>query len=47
MNKDKTIQLLKSIKNVSSKEIEIITLGTSGTIKGLIKKHMNTLIIFL
>jgi RNase P/RNase MRP subunit POP5 len=47
MNKDKTIHILKSIKNISSEDIEIITLGTSGTIKGLIKKHINGLIIFL
>ena len=47
MNKDDTIHLLKSIKKISSNDIEIITLGTSGTIKGLIKKHLNSLIIFL
>ena len=47
MNKEKTIQLLKSIKKISSNDIEIITLGTSGTIKGLINKHMQKGIIFL
>ena len=41
MEKDNTIKLLRSIKNVSNKDIEIETLGTSGTIKGLIKKHMS------
>jgi RNase P/RNase MRP subunit POP5 len=47
MNKDKTIQILKSITKISSNDIEIDTIGTSGTIKGLIKKHMNKVIIFL
>ena len=39
--KDNTIKLLKSIKKVSNDTIEIETLGTSGTIKSLIKKHMS------
>ena len=41
IEKDNTIKLLTSIKNVSNINIEIETLGTSGTIKGLIKKHMS------
>ena len=40
MNKDTTIKLLKSIEKISNTKIKIITLGTSGTTKGLIKKHM-------
>lgn len=38
--KDNTIKLLTSIKSISSEDVEIETLGTSGTIKSLIKKHM-------
>ncbi len=38
--KENAIQLLRSIKKVSSKNVQIETLGTSGTIKSLIKKHM-------
>ena len=40
VEKENIIKLLKSIKKVSSKKIEIETVGTSGTIKALIKKHM-------
>ena len=40
VEKENTIKLLKSIKQISSKKVEIETLGTSGTIKSLIKKHM-------
>ena len=35
------IKLLKSIKKISSKKVDIETVGTSGTIKSLIKKHMS------
>ena len=38
--KDNTIKVLKSIKSISANKIEIKTLGTSGTIKALIRKHM-------
>jgi ribonuclease P/MRP protein subunit POP5 len=38
--KENAIKLLKSIKKISSKKVEIETVGTSGTIKALIKKHM-------
>ena len=41
IEKENTINLLKSINNISSHKIEIETLGTSGTIKALVKKHMN------
>jgi len=40
VEKENTIKLLKSIKKISSKKVEIETLGTSGTIKSLVKKHM-------
>ena len=40
MNKDETIKILKSIKKISSNNMELKTLGTSGTIKGLVGKHM-------
>jgi RNase P/RNase MRP subunit POP5 len=41
IEKENTIKLLKSIKKISSKNINILTISTSGTIKSLIKKHMN------
>ncbi len=41
LEKENTIKLLRSIKSVSSKKVEIETLGTSGTIKSLVSKHMN------
>jgi len=40
IEKDNTIKLLRSIKNIGLKKVSIETLGTSGTIKSLIKKHM-------
>jgi len=39
--KDRTIELLKSINTIASQKVGIETLGTSGTIKALIKKHMS------
>ena len=36
--KERTIEILKSIKKVNGKKIIIETLGTSGTIKTLIRK---------
>jgi RNase P/RNase MRP subunit POP5 len=41
LTKENTIMLLKSIKKISTKKVKIETLGTSGTIKSLIKKHMS------
>jgi len=38
-DKEKTIKLLKSIKNISQHKVSIETIGTSGTIKSLKKKH--------
>ena len=40
IEKDNTIKLLTSINNISSNNVTIETLGTSGTIKSLIRKHM-------
>jgi len=40
IEKDNTIKLLRSIKGIGTKKVSIETLGTSGTIKSLIKKHM-------
>jgi len=40
IEKENTIKLLKSIKEISSNNVDIETVGTSGTIKTLIKKHM-------
>ena len=40
IEKENTIKLLKSIKKISSHKVSIETLGTSGTIKALIRKHM-------
>lgn len=39
--KDNTIQLLKSINKICLQPVKIETLGTSGTIKALVKKHMS------
>ncbi len=39
--KENAIRLLKSIKKINSQQIQIQTIGTSGTIKSLIKKHLN------
>jgi RNase P/RNase MRP subunit POP5 len=41
IEKDNTINLLKSIQAISSNKININTLGTSGTIKALISKHLS------
>lgn len=40
MEKDNAIKLLTTIKEISSNKVKIETIGTSGTIKALIKKHM-------
>lgn len=40
--KENTIKLLKSIKKISSHKVDIETLGTSGTIKALVRKHMTS-----
>lgn len=41
VEKENTIKILKSIKKISSQKVDIETVGTSGTIKTLIKKHMS------
>jgi len=41
IEKERTIELLTSFSKIASHEIEIETVGTSGTIKSLVKKHMN------
>lgn len=41
VEKENTIRLLKSINKISSYKLEIKTVGTSGTIKALVKKHMS------
>lgn len=43
IEKENTINLLRSIKKISSRKISIDTLGTSGTIKTLIGKHMTNI----
>lgn len=40
LEKENTIKLLNSIKSVSNNKTKIETIGTSGTIKGLIKKYI-------
>lgn len=40
-DKDDTIKLLKSINEINNHKVEIETVGTSGTIKSLVKKHMS------
>lgn len=39
--KDNAIDLLNSIKKISNIDVEVKTVGTSGTIKALIRKHMS------
>ena len=39
-DKENTIKILKSIKKISNENVAIETLGTSGTIKALVKKHI-------
>ena len=41
VEKENTIKLLKSIDNVSYQKVKIETIGTSGTIKALVEKHMS------
>jgi len=41
LEKENTIRLLKSIKKISNYNVKVDTLGTSGTIKALVSKHMN------
>jgi RNase P/RNase MRP subunit POP5 len=38
--KDNAIDLINSIKKVCNREVKFNTVGTSGTIKSLVKKHM-------
>ncbi len=38
--KDDCIKLLKHIKEINNNEVSVETVGTSGTIKSLIKKHI-------
>ena len=40
-SKDDTITLLKSITEINNHKVKIDTVGTSGTIKSLVKKHMS------
>ena len=40
--KENTIKLLSNIDKVVGEQIKIETVGTSGTIKSLVKKHMNS-----
>jgi RNase P/RNase MRP subunit POP5 len=40
IEKMRTIQLLSSISMIKDKNVEIKTLGTSGTMKALIRKHL-------
>ena len=39
IEKDNVINLMNSIDTIDSKKVKIKTIGTSGTIKSLIKKH--------
>jgi RNase P/RNase MRP subunit POP5 len=40
IEKENTIKLLNSIEKISSYKVSIQTVGTSGTIKSLLRKHM-------
>ena len=42
VEKENTIRLLKSIDLISNQNVTVETLGTSGTIKALIRKHMSS-----
>ena len=42
--KEKTIKTLKAIDQIASVPVKIETVGTSGTIKSLMKKHMKNLL---
>lgn len=44
IGKENAITLLQSIKQINSKEVNVVTLATSGTIRSLINKHMENLI---
>jgi RNase P/RNase MRP subunit POP5 len=41
VEKGRTIELLTSLNKIAYHKVEIETVGTSGTIKSLVKKHMN------
>ena len=40
VEKENTIKLLNSIEKISSYKVNIQTVGTSGTIKSILRKHM-------
>lgn len=40
LEKENAIMLLKSIKKIGSRDVEVVTIATSGTIRSLVKKHM-------
>ncbi|UCB58063.1 MAG: hypothetical protein JSV67_05515 [Thermoplasmatales archaeon] len=40
IEKENTIKLLKSIKKIKNYKVGIDTIGTSGTIKSLVRKHL-------
>jgi len=44
VEKDDAIKLLRSLKQISSQNIQIETIGTSGTIKALEKKQLSKLL---
>ena len=46
VEKENTIKLLNSIEKISSYKVNIKTVGTSGTIKSLLRKHMADYINF-
>jgi RNase P/RNase MRP subunit POP5 len=41
LEKDNAIKLLTNIKKINKNQVTIETIATSGTIKALIKKHLN------
>lgn len=46
VEKGNTIELLISIDSISSSKVKIKTLGASGTIKALVRKHMDKATLF-
>ena len=45
LERENTIQILKSIKILNFKKVKIETIATSGTIKSLLNKHMKRYLI--
>ena len=47
LEKENAIMLLKSIKKIGSKDVEVTTIATSGTIRYLVKKNIWQILLTL